>query len=189
MASTGRRLRFRFDSTRVRESKRLSPSVLRPLRFSEASPEQSSEVPDDLGPQREGETWGTDNKFTPALKPPFTSQAAATFKIGALKSVAFFCVRDSMTYRSQPTANLGDRICPQSLPLADLRPSPAPAPTLREGVNVLLTRMEEIQKVHTHVFARLADAQEDHVLADSSAGDLVVMVAVFRRLCPLRVSW
>jgi hypothetical protein len=35
-------------------------------------------------------------------------------------------------------------------------PAPAPALTLREGVNVLLTRTEEIQKVHSHVFAGLA---------------------------------
>ena len=40
---------------------------------------------------------------------------------------------------------------------------PAPAPAFREGVNVLLARTEEIQKVHAHVFAGLADAQKDQI--------------------------
>jgi hypothetical protein len=94
-----------------------------------------------------------------------------------------------MSSRLRLTTKLGDCICRQAVRLLGLRPSPAPAPTLSKGVNVLLTRTEEIQKVHAPMFARLADAQDDHVLADSSAGDLVVMVAVVRRLCPLRVSW
>jgi len=34
-------------------------------------------------------------------------------------------------------------------------------PAFREGVNFLLARTEEIQKVHAHVFEGLADAQED----------------------------
>src|SRR5438132_1628388 len=48
--------------------------------------------------------------------------------------------------------------------LAGLRPLPSRTPALCEGVNVLLARTEEIQKVHAHVFARLADAQQDEVL-------------------------
>src|SRR5208282_3471385 len=38
-----------------------------------------------------------------------------------------------------------------------------PAPAFREVVNVLFARTEEIQKVHAHVFAGLADAQENQV--------------------------
>jgi hypothetical protein len=94
-----------------------------------------------------------------------------------------------MSLWSRLTTGAGDYIRRQSVRLVGLHPSPAPAPALRKGVNVLPTRTEEIQKVHAHVFAGLADAQEDHVLADSSAGDLVVMVAVVRRLWPRRVSW
>ena len=48
--------------------------------------------------------------------------------------------------------------------LAGLRRSPAPASAFREGANVLLTRSEEIQKVHAHVFAGLADAQQGEIL-------------------------
>jgi hypothetical protein len=40
---------------------------------------------------------------------------------------------------------------------------PAPTPAFREGVNVLLARTEEIQKVHAHVFAGLADAQQHQI--------------------------
>lgn len=36
---------------------------------------------------------------------------------------------------------------------------PAVSPAFREGVNVLFTGTEEIEKVHAHVFAGLADAQ------------------------------
>lgn len=42
---------------------------------------------------------------------------------------------------------------------------PAPTPAFREGVNVLLARTEEIQKVHAHVFAGFADAEENQVVA------------------------
>jgi len=48
-----------------------------------------------------------------------------------------------------------------------------PAPAFREGVNVLLARTEEIQKVHAHVFAGLADAQEDYLSAVLPFGDIV----------------
>ena len=44
---------------------------------------------------------------------------------------------------------------------------PMPAPTLREGVNVLFPRPEEIEEVQAHVFAGFADAQEDKVVADT----------------------
>jgi hypothetical protein len=47
---------------------------------------------------------------------------------------------------------------------------PAPTPAFREGVNVLLARTEEIQKVHAHVFAGLADAQHDQVVAKTFFG-------------------
>lgn len=51
-----------------------------------------------------------------------------------------------------------------------MRPPPAPAPAFREGVNVFLARTEEIQKVHAHVFAGLADAQENQVFPDAFLG-------------------
>jgi len=44
---------------------------------------------------------------------------------------------------------------------------PTPAPTLREGVNVLFSRAEEIEEVQAHVFAGFADAQEDKVVANT----------------------
>ena len=49
----------------------------------------------------------------------------------------------------------------------------APVPAFREGVNVLLARTEEIQKVHAHVFAGLTDAQEDYLSAILPFGDIV----------------
>jgi hypothetical protein len=42
---------------------------------------------------------------------------------------------------------------------------PSPPPSFREGVNILLARTEEIQKVHARVFAGLADAEENQVVA------------------------
>ena len=48
-----------------------------------------------------------------------------------------------MSYGSRLTARAGDCICRQIVRLAGLRPSPAPAPPFREGVNVLLTRAEK----------------------------------------------
>lgn len=48
-----------------------------------------------------------------------------------------------------------------------LRPPPAPAPAFRKGVNVLLARTEEIQKVHAHVFAGLADAQKNQIFPNA----------------------
>jgi hypothetical protein len=50
---------------------------------------------------------------------------------------------------------------------------PPPPPAFREGVNILLARTEEIQKVHAHVFAGLADAQEDCLSAILPFGDIV----------------
>jgi hypothetical protein len=41
-------------------------------------------------------------------------------------------------------------------------PVPAPASTFRKGVNVLFARTVEIQKVHAHVLAGLADAEVTH---------------------------
>ena len=81
----------------------------RPLHSSEVSPEQFAEVLHDLGLQREDETWGAANKFTPALKPPFTSQAAAEFKGAGLKASGYFCLKDSMSYRSELTTRVGNR--------------------------------------------------------------------------------
>ena len=49
-----------------------------------------------------------------------------------------------MSHRSRLILGIGDCICRQAVRLAGLRPSPAPALALREGVNVLLARMEEI---------------------------------------------
>src|SRR5947208_8778659 len=45
-----------------------------------------------------------------------------------------------------------------------VKPSSPPWRPFCKGVYVLFTRAEEIQKVHTHVFAGLADAQEDQIL-------------------------
>src|ERR1017187_9547348 len=75
-----------------------------------------------------------------------------------------------MSYRSRLTTSVRDYIRRQAVRLAGSRPSPAPAPAFRKGVNVLLTRTEEIQKVHAHVFAGLADAQEDQVFPDALFG-------------------
>jgi len=54
-----------------------------------------------------------------------------------------------MSHRSRLTASVGDCIRRQAGRLAGLRPPPAPAPTFCEGVNVLLTRTEEIQSLVT----------------------------------------
>jgi hypothetical protein len=47
---------------------------------------------------------------------------------------------------------------------------PAVAPAFREGVNVLFTGTEEIQKVHAHVFAGLTKAQQNQVISESLFG-------------------
>ena len=60
-------------------------------------------------------------------------------------------------------AAVRDRVRWQASRLAGLRPPPAPAPAFREGVNVLFPGTEEIQKVHAHVFAGLADAEQHQV--------------------------
>src|ERR1035438_8574659 len=75
-----------------------------------------------------------------------------------------------MTYRSRLTTKAGDCICRQAVRLAGLRPSLAPAPAFREGVNVLLTRTEEIQKVHAHVFAGFGEAEKNQVFFDTFRG-------------------
>jgi len=78
----------------------------------------------------------------------FTALAAAAFKRAGLKPFGFFCVRDSLTYRSRLNTSAEDCVRRHAGRLAGLLPSPALALTLREGANVLLTRAEEIQKVH-----------------------------------------
>jgi hypothetical protein len=50
------------------------------------------------------------------------------------------------------------------------KPSSSPAATLRESVNVLFPGTEEIQKVHTHVFAGFAKAQQNQVVSDALFG-------------------
>ena len=45
-----------------------------------------------------------------------------------------------------------------------LRLPPLPAPAFREGVNVRFPGTEEIQKVHAHVFAGLAEGHENRML-------------------------
>src|SRR5436190_10101884 len=42
-----------------------------------------------------------------------------------------------------------------------------PAQTLRERVNVFLTGKEKIEKVHAHVFAGFADAQQNQIVANA----------------------
>ncbi|HKF95010.1 MAG TPA: hypothetical protein VKB96_10525, partial [Gammaproteobacteria bacterium] len=51
-----------------------------------------------------------------------------------------------------------------------LQQAARPAPAFRKGVNVLLSRTQEIQKVHAHVFAGLADAQKCQVFLDALLG-------------------
>lgn len=60
----------------------------------------------------------------------------------------------------------GDRMFFQLNNVAHQNPLPrnialsfSPTLTFREGMNVLLARTEEIQKIHPHVFAGLADTQ------------------------------
>lgn len=54
-----------------------------------------------------------------------------------------------------------------TMPLID-RLRSSPCPTRREGINVILARTEEIEEVQAHVFAGLADAQQDEVILNSS---------------------
>lgn len=53
--------------------------------------------------------------------------------------------------------------------LSRLRP-PVFRLIFREGVNVPFTGTEEIQKIHTYVFAALADAQKNQVILDAFLG-------------------
>src|ERR1035441_167755 len=106
---------------------------------------------------RLGGTGDSQQRLPPKL-------TAVVLKRDGLKSFGFSCLRDWMSYRSRLTTRVGACICHQTVRLAGLRPPPAPAPTVREGVNVLLARTEEIQKVHAHVFAGLANTQEDKVI-------------------------
>ena len=75
----------------------------------------------------------------------FSPPAAAAFKRDGLKPFGFFCLRDSMSYRSWLTTSARDCIRRHAARLAGLRPSPAPAPAFREGVNVLFPGTEEIR--------------------------------------------
>ena len=50
------------------------------------------------------------------------------------------------------------------------RPSPSFGLPFREGVDILLTRAEEIEKVQTSVFAGLAHAEEHEIFLDSFLG-------------------
>ena len=77
----------------------------------------------------------------------FRSPAAAAPKRSGLKSFGCSWVRDSMSYRSRLTTRVEDCICRQAGRLAGLRPSPAPAPAFREGVDALLARTEVIEEV------------------------------------------
>ena len=49
--------------------------------------------------------------------------------------------------------------------------SAATAQTFREGVNVFFSRAEKIKKVQPAVFARLANAQQDKVIANGGLGE------------------
>ncbi len=46
----------------------------------------------------------------------------------------------------------------------------SPTPTLRKGVDVLLARTNEIEEVHPHILAGLADAQKHKILVDGLCG-------------------
>jgi len=52
----------------------------------------------------------------------------------------------------------------------DLRWALASGPTFREGVNVLFPRTQEIQKIHSHVFAGLANAEENQIFFQAFIG-------------------
>ena len=81
-----------------------------------------------------------------------------------------------MSHRSRLTVRIGDCICRQAVRLAGLRPSPAPAPTLREGVNVLLTRTEEIEETQVLlVNDQLAPAQFDELVLGQEAEEGLLM--------------
>src|SRR5947208_5934377 len=70
----------------------------------------------------------------------------------------------------QPTqvdSFLRRRIRLQAGRLAGLRPPPARAPAFREGVNVLFSGTEEIQKVHAHVFAGFANGKQDQIFLNA----------------------
>ena len=75
-----------------------------------------------------------------------------------------------MSHRSRLTTSVRDHIRRQAGRLAGLRPPPASAPTFRKGVNVLFARTEEIQKVHAHVLAGLANAEKDEVFPNRFFG-------------------
>jgi len=81
-----------------------------------------------------------------------------------------------MSPRSRLATRAGDCVRRRAARLVGLRPSPTPTPTVREGVNVLLARAEEVQKVHAHVVVGLADTQRDESFADCSAGGTAARV-------------
>jgi len=48
-----------------------------------------------------------------------------------------------------------------------VKPLSPPLPTVCEGVDVLFARTQKIQKIHAHIFAGLADAQQNQVVAET----------------------
>src|ERR1035441_9776054 len=48
--------------------------------------------------------------------------------------------------------------------------SPAAGPAFREGVNVLITRPQEIQKVHAGIFTSLANAEQNEIILSAFLG-------------------
>ena len=96
-----------------------------------------------------------------------TQPAAAAFKRDGLQSVGFLCVRDSMPYRSRLAARVGACLRWHTFRLTGLRPTPAPAPTLREGVNVLLAGTEEIEEVLAYSLSQVSNVETRSQFTDS----------------------
>jgi hypothetical protein len=81
-----------------------------------------------------------------------------------------------MSYRSRLTTRAGACICRQAGRLAALRPSPAPAPAFREGVNVLPTRTEVIEEVQLlPVNDHLVPAQFNELVLGQEAEESLLM--------------
>jgi len=81
-----------------------------------------------------------------------------------------------MSYGSWQAPRAWECICRQAVRLTSLRTSPAPAPTLCEGVNVLLARSEVIEEVQLlSVNDNLVPAQFDELVLSQQAEESLLM--------------
>jgi hypothetical protein len=99
-----------------------------------------------------------------------TQPTAAAFERDGLKSVGLLRLSNSLRDRTRLTSSARDYVRRHAGRSAGLSPSPAPTPTLREGVNVFLARTEVVEEVQLlPVHDHLVPAQFDELVLGQEA--------------------